>query len=34
MCADAVCFDVFDCYLWHADIVDCGFTDCVDFVCK
>jgi hypothetical protein len=33
-CADAVCFDVFDCTLWHGDLVGvCNFTDCVDFVC-
>ena len=34
LCADAVCFDVFDCYLWHIDSIDCGFTDCVDFICQ
>jgi hypothetical protein len=33
-CADAVCVDVFDCTLWHTDLVGvCNFTDCVDFVC-
>jgi hypothetical protein len=35
MCKDLVCFDVFDCVLWHPDeAAVCNFTDCVDFVCK
>lgn len=34
MCANAICIDVFDCYLFHPDLVDCGFTACDGFVCK
>jgi hypothetical protein len=34
LCADRVCFDVFDCYLWHTDALDCEFTECDAFVCK
>jgi hypothetical protein len=33
MCKDAFCFDFFDCAIFHTDLLDCGFTDCVDFVC-
>jgi hypothetical protein len=31
---DLVCFDIFDCAIWHLDAIDCGFTKCEDFVCK
>jgi hypothetical protein len=34
MCAEAICFDVFDCYIFHPDKIDCGFTACDGFVCK
>lgn len=35
MCADLVCFDVFDCALWHPNEVGpCKFTKCDAFVCK
>jgi len=34
MCANAVCFDVFDCYLFHSDLGSCNFTECDGFVCK
>jgi len=35
MCQDLICFDVFDCVLWHPDeAAVCNFSDCVDFVCK
>jgi hypothetical protein len=33
-CANAVCFDVFDCAIFHPDALDCGFTACVGFVCQ
>jgi hypothetical protein len=33
MCENAVCFDVFDCAIWHIDALDCGFTACTNFVC-
>ena len=32
-CENAVCFDVFDCAVWHLDALDCGFTACENFVC-
>ncbi len=32
-CENLVCFDVFDCALWHTDKLDCGFTACTGFVC-
>jgi hypothetical protein len=33
-CKDLVCFDVFDCVLWHPEeSTQCNFVDCVDFVC-
>jgi hypothetical protein len=34
MCVDAFCFDIFDCYIFNLDKIDCGFVECVDFVCK
>jgi hypothetical protein len=33
-CQNAVCVDVFDCFLWHPDLGDCGFTACEGAVCK
>jgi hypothetical protein len=33
-CDNAVCFDVFDCVLWHPDLGHCAFTKCEAFVCK
>lgn len=33
-CDNAVCFDVFDCVIWHLDLGYCGFTKCENFVCK
>ena len=33
-CDNAVCFDVFDCVLWHPDMLNCGFTKCEAFTCK
>lgn len=33
-CDNAVCFDIFDCALWHPDMLNCGFTKCEGFVCK
>ena len=34
-CQDLVCFDVFDCVLWHPDeAATCNFTACEGFVCK
>jgi len=32
-CDNMVCFDVFDCALWHPGNL-CGFTKCEGFVCK
>jgi len=32
-CAERICFDVFDCALWHGDALDCGFTKCEGFLC-
>jgi hypothetical protein len=35
MCQGLVCFDVFDCFLWHpSEAPSCGFTACEAFVCK
>lgn len=34
ICKEAICFDVFDCYIFHTDKLDCGFTACDGFVCK
>jgi hypothetical protein len=34
MCADAFCFDIFDCTIFHPDLVGvCTFTDCDNGVC-
>jgi len=33
-CENAVCFDVFDCAIWHLDKLNCGFTKCEAFICK
>jgi hypothetical protein len=33
-CENLVCFDVFDCAIWHIDSINCGFTSCDGFVCK
>jgi hypothetical protein len=34
-CANLGCFDVFDCAIYHAaEFGPCGFTQCVDLVCK
>jgi hypothetical protein len=33
-CQNAICIDVFDCYLFHPDLTDCGFTACDFGVCK
>ena len=34
MCKNAACFDIFDCALFHADLVGkCTFTKCEGFVC-
>jgi hypothetical protein len=34
-CQDLVCFDIFDCTLWHPDeAATCNFTACENFVCK
>jgi hypothetical protein len=34
MCKDSPCFDVFDCYIFHIQKIDCGFTACDGFICK
>jgi hypothetical protein len=35
MCEQLVCFDIFDCALWHPDeAAVCNFTECTNFVCK
>src|SRR5262249_23560381 len=35
MCQGLVCFDVFDCALWHPkEATTCGFTACEAFTCK
>lgn len=34
MCENLVCFDIFDCAIFHPDALDCGFTKCEGFVCK
>jgi hypothetical protein len=33
-CDNAICWDVFDCFIFHADLVNCKFTKCEAFVCK
>lgn len=33
-CQNAICIDVFDCYLFHPDLGDCGFTACDFGTCK
>ncbi|MDB4975036.1 MAG: hypothetical protein JWN48_3377 [Myxococcaceae bacterium] len=32
-CQNLICFDVFDCAIFHPDALDCGFTSCTGFVC-
>jgi hypothetical protein len=32
-CANAICFDVFDCAIFHPGN-NCGFTKCDGFICK
>jgi hypothetical protein len=32
-CENLICWDVFDCAIFHADALDCGFTACTNFVC-
>ncbi|MDB4989436.1 MAG: hypothetical protein JWN04_4614 [Myxococcaceae bacterium] len=33
-CENLVCFDIFDCAIFHPDALDCGFTACTGFVCS
>lgn len=33
-CDNAICWDVFDCVIFHADLLACNFTKCEAFVCK
>jgi hypothetical protein len=33
-CDNAICWDVFDCAIFHADLLACNFTKCEGFVCK
>ncbi|MDB4973906.1 MAG: hypothetical protein JWN48_2247, partial [Myxococcaceae bacterium] len=32
-CENLICFDAFDCAIFHTDALDCGFTACTGFVC-
>jgi hypothetical protein len=34
-CSNLGCFDIFDCAIYHpAEFGPCGFTQCVNFICK
>lgn len=33
-CDNALCWDIFDCFLFHPDLGHCAFTKCEGFVCK
>jgi hypothetical protein len=33
-CDNAACFDIFDCAIFHPDLLNCGFTKCEGFICK
>jgi hypothetical protein len=33
-CDNLICWDIFDCAIFHADRLSCNFTKCDGFVCK
>jgi hypothetical protein len=33
-CANEICWDIFDCFIFHPNAGTCKFTKCEGFVCK